>query len=133
MSIYGLLLYFLLKIILNGTQKKEHQICIFQVPLNLKTFIVYKFLNRTEEIILDINIIIFYSIFLKGYGLDIVKEAEELGTIGPALKTGKRSYRKKQAHIKKLGDQLTYQSEQNVLAEIDIYTFLGMVCQCYFG
>ena len=62
---------------------------------------------------------------------------EELSVGGPTAKTGKRNYRKKQAHIKKLGDQLTYQSEQNVLAEIDIYTFLGMVCNaikfyCYY-
>ncbi|XP_066920563.1 uncharacterized protein [Clytia hemisphaerica] len=38
----------------------------------------------------------------------------------------KRNFRKKPVHVKKQGDQLTYQSEQNVLAEIDIYTFLKM-------
>jgi len=39
----------------------------------------------------------------------------------------KRKYISKPARKKKLGDQLTYQSEQNVLAEIDIYAFLGKV------
>ena len=39
----------------------------------------------------------------------------------------KRKHISKPARKKKLGDQLTYQSEQNVLAEIDIYAFLGKV------
>ena len=58
---------------------------------------------------------------------DYVNDLDKLNAGGP-VKTGKRNHRKKLAHMKKQGDQLTYQSEQNVLAEIDIYTFLGMVC-----
>ena len=53
-------------------------------------------------------------------------EENEESTIVAPLKS-KRNFRKKPVHVKKQGDQLTYQSEQNVLAEIDIYTFLKMV------
>lgn len=53
--------------------------------------------------------------------------ANEEIVVGPVKNFYKRKHRNKPTHVKKMGDQLTYQSEQNVLAEIDIYTFLGMV------